>query len=107
MTQFDDYQKETRRTAGKDSLEILALGLAGEAGEVADAVKKIIGHGHPLDSVKLVRELGDCLWYVARLADVLGYSLTRVAEVNVEKLRIRYPDGFSTASSLNRKTEDQ
>lgn len=100
---LNEYQSETARTAGDDNLAILALGLAGESGEFADIVKKHLGHGHPLDTEKAVKELGDVLWYIARSAAVLGCTLNDVAKANVEKLQKRYPLGFSTAASINRE----
>lgn len=100
---FNEYQKETRRTASHDTtLEVTALGVAGEAGEIADLVKKYLGHGHPLDAAKLIAEGGDVLWYLARLCDYLGVALEDMAKYNVEKLRQRYPDGFTVEASLNR-----
>lgn len=99
---LDSYQAAARRTAGCQSIAVLALGVAGEAGEVADLVKKVVGHSHPLDQDKITKELGDVLWYVATLAHAIGVSLSRVAEVNVEKLKARYPDGFSAERSINR-----
>lgn len=103
---LNDYQNEAMRTSPGnpgDRLTTFALGIAGEAGECADLVKKHIGHGHPLDRDKLVKELGDVLWYVAGLAHEVGASLEQVAQANVEKLRLRYPNGFTTADSLARR----
>lgn len=102
------YQKDACRTkaAGKDKdlqMAILALGVAGEAGEVADYIKKFVGHGHALDRDKLANELGDVLWYVAVLADEIGYDLGTVAFKNIEKLKARYPSGFSSERSINRQ----
>ena len=77
-------------------------GLTGEAGEVAELIKKHLYHATPLDQDALVKELGDCLWYVAAFANVLGLSLDDVAERNIEKLRRRYPEGFDTERSRNR-----
>lgn len=98
----NDYQKTCLRTAGDANLSTLALGIAGEAGEVADLVKKHVGHGHPLDKDKLAHELGDVLWYVAVLAERLGYPLETIMIMNRDKLRSRYPDGFSSERSINR-----
>lgn len=99
---LDEYQEATKRTASDDSFSTLALGLAGESGEVADIIKKHVGHGHELDKAKLVSELGDVLWYIARLASVAGFTLDTVATGNIAKLKKRYPDGFSPEASKNR-----
>jgi len=85
-----------------ERLSVAALGLTGESGEVADHIKKHLGHGHPLDMDSLRKELGDVLWYVAELSTTLGIDLGEVAQGNVDKLLARYPDGFSTKRSLNR-----
>jgi len=79
-----------------------ALGIAGEAGEVADAVKKEIFHGHTSDREALKKELGDVLHYVAGLAWMYGFTLDEVATANIQKLMARYPDGFSEEASRNR-----
>lgn len=106
---FDLYQKQSARTLAsqpkymtREERLVLALGLAGEAGETIDYVKKIEGHGHPLVANALSSELGDVLWYVAALASAYGLNLGDVAAMNVAKLRARYPDGFSSEASINR-----
>jgi NTP pyrophosphatase (non-canonical NTP hydrolase) len=85
-----------------DRIHNAVLGLAGEAGEIADAWKKHVYHGHGLDAGEMVNELGDVLWYVTLFADALGVPLGRIMERNIEKLAKRYPDGFSTEASINR-----
>ena len=109
---LDAYQLAAMRTtihargdAGANALTWNALGIAGEAGEVADIIKKHVGHGHELDRTKLTKELGDVLWYVAALAHDIGVDLSTVARENVEKLKTRYPDGFSQERSRNRVAE--
>jgi NTP pyrophosphatase (non-canonical NTP hydrolase) len=79
-----------------------AIGLAGEAGEVAELVKKGVFHRHGLDQARLANELGDVLWYAAGLCTVLGLDLGEVMQANIDKLRRRYPNGFSSADSQNR-----
>lgn len=79
-----------------------ACGIAGEAGEIADHAKKAILQGHTLDKIKLLKELGDVMWYVAALAFLLDTDLETVASMNLEKLKARYPDGFTVERSLNR-----
>ena len=104
---FDTYQNEAIRTASNegDKVAIFALGLCGEAGEVADLIKKHKGHGHDLDKSKVTKELGDVLWYIATLADRLGISLDVIAQTNVAKLRARYPAGFSVEASKAKRDE--
>jgi NTP pyrophosphatase (non-canonical NTP hydrolase) len=96
------YQLEALRTLGASDKAILGLGIAGEAGEVADLIKKELGHGHISDPERVAKELGDVLWYVATLADAYGFSLSDVASMNIAKLKSRYPEGFSTERSVNR-----
>lgn len=103
----DEYQRLAMRTltAGlslRERLANAALGLNGEAGEFADTVKKHLFHGHPLDRDALIKELGDVLWYVALACDTLDISLGAVMAANIEKLRRRYPEGFSSERSQQR-----
>jgi NTP pyrophosphatase (non-canonical NTP hydrolase) len=104
---MDEYQQLALRTAGhrEDRQQVLtytALGLTGESGEVAEMIKKAFYHGHALEREKLSKELGDVLWYLAVMASGLGLSLDRIASENIDKLRARYPDGFSEEHSRNR-----
>lgn len=89
---------------GCDPGELLngVLGLTGEAGEVADIVKKYVFHGHELDRKELIKELGDVCWYLALLCHALDVPLDVVMISNIEKLRNRYPKGFSESASINR-----
>ena len=71
---------------------LAALGLAGEAGEVADQIKKNRYHGRLPDhehDEKMLLELGDLLWYFALMCDVYGLTLEEVMQTNIEKLRQR------------------
>lgn len=103
---LSEYQTAALRTANNDEgtqeLAIRALGLAGEAGEVVEIVKKYLGHGHGFDRDKLAKELGDVMWYVATLADACGLDLSDIAQKNIDKLKARYPEGFSHEASRNR-----
>ena len=109
---LDDYQQLAARTitpgrTAEQALANWALGLTGEAGELAEHVKKHLFHAAPLDRAAAVKELGDVLWYVAAMATQLGVSLDEVGETNVEKLRRRYPEGFDTTRSNNRAADDR
>lgn len=103
----NDYQRACLRTwhapdMPYGDLTIGAMGLAGECGEVADAVKKFLAQGHELDRDHLKEELGDCLYYLAITALAVGCKLDEVMEANIEKLLKRYPEGFSAERSVNR-----
>lgn len=104
---FVSYQEQARRTMAKGMTKDFgpgyAMGLAGEAGEVVDYLKKVLFHDHPLDRVKLGKELGDVLWYVAALCEHYGISMEGVARQNIQKLQERYPGGFSFERSIHRK----
>lgn len=107
----NDYQNEALRTAqvGKCPDELLmeaALGLAGESGEVADIVKKVMFQGHLLDDEHIAKELGDVAWYLSLATYAIGYKLETILEMNVEKLRNRYPNGFESDRSVNREEGD-
>lgn len=79
-----------------------ALGVAGEAGEVADLIKKQVSHGHTPDPDSLIEELGDVLWTVSALARTLDVPLEEVARRHLAKLQRRYPAGFDTERSRER-----
>jgi len=95
---FEEYQSEASQTAlyprRLNNLEYPTLGLAGEAGEVANIVKKISrDHGGVITEEirgKLKDELGDVLWYISACADELGLTLAEIADFNVQKLAQRH-----------------
>ncbi len=108
---LDHYQSlaaRTRNSALDSQGQLLdaAAGLAEEAGEVLGTVRKHLFQDRPLDRDTITRELGDALWCLSTVATSLGLSLGDVAHTNVEKLRQRYPDGFSTADAVARRDED-
>lgn len=105
---MNEYQALAMRTAmktdgEKPAPEYLALSLTGEAGEIAEIIKKHFYHGHPMEVDALADELGDLMWYIAVMANVYGFDLGEIARRNVEKLRRRYPEGFSKERSRNRE----
>lgn len=108
---INEYQKEALRTESGLNPEyprILngLMGLNGEAGEAIDILKKHLFHGHDLDIEHLAKELGDVAWYLAVSADAIGYDLETILQMNVNKLRARYPKGFDVEHSLHRKVGD-
>ena len=101
---INSYQKEAFTTAKPESQNInyMALGLAGEAGEVANKVKKVMRDGTELNVPDIMSELGDVLWYVAGMATILGISLADIAEGNLAKLHDRKQRGTLGGSGDNR-----
>ncbi len=109
----NEYQVATRRTRpplvqGNYELELRqsVLGIASEAGEVAGVIEKHLFQGHPLDKDKLIKEMGDVLWYLAMMSDAMKVSLEDVMERNIEKLKARYPEKFTVEDSIKRTDAD-
>lgn len=105
---LNEYQELAQRTSNraldqKGHLFNGVLGLAGEAGECADLIKKHYFQDGRLFVDDLEDELGDVLWYVTETARALGLTLEEVAVRNVEKLKRRYPEGFEAERSLHRE----
>lgn len=104
----NEYQKLAMTTLNpaldnKDVLINSVMGLCGEAGEAIDIVKKWLAHGHELDREHLAKELGDIAWYLAETATALDIPLEEIFRGNIEKLARRYPEGFSSERSIDRK----
>lgn len=110
LNEYQNLSKRTMPVIGDvtDAEEVgsvranYALGAAGEAGEVADLVKKEVFHGHETSIDEMRKELGDVMHYVAGLATLYGLRLDDVAQGNIDKLQKRYPSGFSEKASRER-----
>ncbi len=105
---INEYQSLALRTANPsgENLSNIGLGIAGEAGEAADLIKKHLHQGHDLDKNHLAKEFGDVAWYIAVGCYIIGYDLETVLKMNIDKLKERYPDGFDSEHSIDRKTND-
>lgn len=108
----NEYQKLAMTTlnpalTGRDILINGVMGLCGEAGEAIDIVKKHLAQGHELDKAHLAKELGDIAWYLAETATAIGYPLSDILQMNVDKLKKRYPEGFSSDKSTHRRAGDE
>ncbi len=108
---INEYQSNALRTANKalthfEQLENGIMGLNGEAGECIDILKKHRFQGHELDYEHIAKELGDVAWYLALTAHAIEYDLETIMQMNVDKLRARYPDGFDQDHSVHRKEND-
>jgi len=114
MMDFNEYQKRAVSTAvypnvNTGTLEAImycALGLCGEAGEIAEKVKKLYrdSGGKITEEFKaaLLKELGDPLWYIAAMGNEVGFDLQQIAQTNVDKLSSRKERGVLGGSGDNR-----
>lgn len=108
----NEYQEAALRTASyayhnENPLLLDGLmGLNGEAGECIDILKKAMFQGHELDKEHMAKELGDVAWYLAVSAEAIGYKLDDIFQMNIDKLKKRFPDGFDVERSLNREKGD-
>jgi len=104
---INEYQRLALRTLNpelsRDEMLLnAAMGLCGESGEAIDLLKKHRMHGHPFDREKFAKELGDIAWYLAEAARAIDMDLEDVLQMNIDKLKRRYPDGFDCEKSMNR-----
>lgn len=93
---------------GKDVAGVVngLMGLSGEAGELTDMFKKWIFHNAPLDQEHAKKEVGDVCWYIAMICHSMKWDLDDILQMNVDKLKARYPEGFDTEKSNHRKEGD-
>lgn len=103
-----EFKDGVRRIDPAPYIRILdgLMGLNGEAGEAIDILKKVLFQGHEFDREHMAKELGDIAWYLAVSADAIGYDLETIFQMNIDKLKSRYPDGFDTEQSQNRAVND-
>ena len=106
LNEYQEHALETAIYPAENRIIYPTLGLTGEAGEVADKVKKIIRDNHKEftaeKKAEIMKEIGDVLWYCATLSHDLGYTLDEVAQTNVDKLRSRMERSKITGSGDNR-----
>ena len=107
----NEYQKLAMRTCSipynesGNMLRHAVFGLTSEAGEVAGILQKIY-QGHPFDTAYFAKELGDCLWMIAEACTAVNLTVETVMEMNIDKLKARYPEGFDVEHSLHRAEGD-
>ena len=107
---LNEYQKLAARTINKDLAPLQLLwhslfGLAGEVGEIHGLYQKEY-QGHKTDPAHLMKELGDLMWFVAEYATANGWTLESIAQMNIDKLKARYPEGFTEERSIHRAEND-
>lgn len=103
-----EYQEKSKRTLNMDLtdeqlISNMVMGIAGETGEVVDILKKWMYQGHVLKVDDIEEELGDVMFYIVNLCNLLGLELQDAIEGNHKKLLKRYPEGFDVERSVNRE----
>ncbi len=104
---INEFQERSVRTLNqaipKDmQLTNMCLGVFGEFSEVSEHIKKHVFHGHQLDKDKVSEEIGDTMFYLVNLATELDLEFSQILQKNVDKLLVRYPQGFSSEASIKR-----
>lgn len=104
---LNEYQKDARRTQNPalslfQTREHAKAGLVSEVGEIMGLYQKQL-QGHTFDEGSLKLEIGDVMWMLSELCDCYGWTLEEVAQANIAKLRVRYPEKFTPMQSINRR----
>ena len=120
----ESYQKEIMRTSGSaeaigaritqyisEPLNVMlihgAIGITTESGELMDALKKWMMYGNKLDLTNIKEELGDIEWYLALIRNALNVSQEEVQQLNLAKLKKRYPEKFTAECANNRDIDNE
>lgn len=108
---IEQYKSDSERTLIDKGHEMnllhAAMGIGTEAGELLDAFKRQLFYGKPLDVVNIKEEVGDLMWYVAILLRELDLDFQEILDLNIQKLRARFPDKFTEDHALNRDLETE
>ena len=99
-----NYQLESTRTMKFDENVLMhcCMGMAGETGEVVDLIKKSVFYNKPIDKEKVAEEIGDIMFYIVNLATSLNLSMSDILQGNVDKLKKRFPNGFTESDAIRR-----
>lgn len=105
-TQKKEWQNPNRSDRERHEMLCHAVfGLCSEAGEVSGILQKTY-QGHEFDRTHFAKELSDVLWFVSEAADGIGFTLSEIMQMNIDKLLARYPEGFDPEKSLHRAEGD-
>ena len=107
---LNEYQVLAQRTMnlglGFEETSRHALhGMAAEVGEIHGLFQKFY-QGHEMDAEHVKKEVGDLMWFIAEFCTVYGWDMGEIARMNIEKLKARYPEGFTAEKSLHRRDGD-
>jgi NTP pyrophosphatase (non-canonical NTP hydrolase) len=109
LEEYRDFVSERAKQMATTTEDLLhsAIGISGEGGEILDAVKKEWVYNKPIDTENLEEELGDVLFYVQMFCNILETNMEQLIRQNMEKLRKRYPDGYSDLAAQERKDKKE
>jgi len=108
--QIKEYIEQSGRTCAKlnnlqeDNFHMI-LGMLTEVGEMADVFKKNLAYNKDIDWINVEEELGDLMWYVANFCRINNFNLNKILDINIEKLKLRYPNNFTEENALNRNLD--
>jgi NTP pyrophosphatase (non-canonical NTP hydrolase) len=97
-----DYEEPIKLSEKEVKVLHSSMGCATESGELLEAIRKVIVDGNELDTPNLIEEQGDLLWYNSILSDAIGVSFDKSMDVNIAKLKARYPEKFTEDKAINR-----
>ena len=105
--EIKEFQLKSTRTLNMELskeqlISNMIFGANGELGEVTDILKKHLFHYHKLDQGHLAEEIGDVMFYLVNLATLFNFNMEDILQANVDKLKKRYPDGFTAKASVER-----
>lgn len=103
-TEYQEAAKRTDKDLGslKENLTHMVLGLTTETGELADVLKRNHAYGKEMDPINEIEEIGDLLWYIANYCNHRNFTIEKAMEINIAKLKKRYPEKFNEHEALNR-----
>ena len=106
------YKKEAKRTLSMCENKLLddihmVSGMITESAEIMDVYKKHIAYGKELDLVNVKEEIGDLMWYIVNMCTINNWDLESILETNINKLKSRYPEKFSSENALNRNLKKE
>ncbi len=106
LREYQELCKKTAKKFNNKDLEISTwgLGIAGEAGDVASCIKKTFAHENKAAEQGIRENLGDAFWYAAMICNFFNWDMEKVLEENIEKLKKRYPQGFTIEDAKRNET---
>lgn len=85
----------------------MVMGMTTEVGELVDVFKKNLAYEKPIDWVNVKEEVGDLMWYIVNFCNINGFDINEILQTNIDKLRARFPDKFSTERAVNRQLDKE